>query len=107
MSEPPPAEVTVVVDDEVGGVDTARWEALAAAAASVELHEERIVPRMDEWEVVPQVAVATAMTAQEQGLAALSKNAEELHRDASDVIRQARKATRVFMQHGLIAPADE
>ena len=34
---------------------------LARAAESTGLGEERIVPRMDEWEVFPQVAVATAM----------------------------------------------
>ena len=41
---------------------------LAACAEEQGLSEERIVPRMDEWEVFPRVAVATAMRAQEQGV---------------------------------------
>lgn len=38
---------------------------------------------MDEWEVVPRVAVATAMKAQEQGVAKLTKTAEQLFTDAT------------------------
>ena len=80
-------------------------EQLGAAAESLGLHEERIVPRMDEWQVVPQVAVATAMKAQEQGVAALTKTEEELHREASNIIRRARDATQVLMREGIITPA--
>jgi len=80
-------------------------EQLVAAAESLGLHEERIVPRMDEWQVVPQVAVATAMKAQEQGVAALTKTEEELHREASNIIRRARDATQVLMREGIITPA--
>ncbi len=62
---------------------------LARAAETAALSEERIVPRMDEWEVAPLIAVATAMKAQEQGVAALNKTKEELHEEATHTIRQA------------------
>ncbi len=75
---------------------------LARAAEAGGLGEERIVPRMDEWEVVPQVAVATAMQAQQEGVAALSKTAEQLHREASHIIGQARETTHVLMREGII-----
>lgn len=82
-------------------------EQIVAAAESVGLHEERIVPRMDEWEVVPRVAVATALKAQEQGLAGLQKTEEQLHRTATDIIRNARETTQLLMREGLIADAIE
>jgi malate dehydrogenase (oxaloacetate-decarboxylating) len=40
---------------------------LAVFAEERGLDEEHILPRMDEWEVFPRTAVATAMKAQEQG----------------------------------------
>src|SRR5690606_18001506 len=78
---------------------------LARAAESGGLGEERIVPRMDEWEVVPHVAVATAMKAQEQLVAGLSKTKEELYREASALIQSARQTTQLLMREGVIAQA--
>jgi hypothetical protein len=62
---------------------------------------------MDDLEVHVRVAVETAMKAQEQGLAAKSETAAELHRQAASVIRAARQQTDVLMREGLIprAPA--
>ena len=80
---------------------------LAAAAESGGLNEARIVPQMDEWEVVPLVAAATAMKAQEQGVAGLAKTREELQREATRMIQQARDTTRLLMREGIIAPAGD
>ena len=76
---------------------------LAACAEEQGLGEECIVPRMDQWEVFPRVAVATAMRAQEQEIAALSKSREQLLREATAVISQARQATEVLVREGIIA----
>jgi malate dehydrogenase (oxaloacetate-decarboxylating) len=82
--------------------------ALAAARELARFAEERgineidIIPRMDEWEVFPRVAVATAAKAQELGVARIAKSAEQLYADASRIIRGARDATRVLMTEGLI-----
>jgi malate dehydrogenase (oxaloacetate-decarboxylating) len=76
---------------------------LAQAAQSHPLHEERIVPRMDEWEVVPQVAVATAMKAQEQGVAKLTKTAEQLFTDATHMIRQVRATAELLMREKIMS----
>jgi malate dehydrogenase (oxaloacetate-decarboxylating) len=78
---------------------------LARFAEERGIHEEDIVPRMDEWEVYPRVAAATAMKAQEQGLARLSKSREQLHEEARRIIHQAREAIHLLMREGLIAPA--
>jgi malate dehydrogenase (oxaloacetate-decarboxylating) len=78
---------------------------LARFAEERGIHEENIVPRMDEWEVYPRVAAATAMQAQVQGLARLSKSREQLYKEARHIIHQAREATHLLMREGLIAPA--
>ncbi len=77
---------------------------LAQAAQERGLSEERILPSMDEWEVVPRVAVATAMQAQRQGVARLSKSAEQLLSDATAMIQLAREMARVLQSEEIIRP---
>ncbi|HXQ23343.1 MAG TPA: NADP-dependent malic enzyme [Candidatus Acidoferrales bacterium] len=81
---------------------------LARCAENSGLSEVRIVPTMDEWEIVPRIAVATAMQAQQQGIARLSKTREQLYAEASERIRTARAATQLLMQEGIIprVPSD-
>lgn len=82
--------------------------ALAAAHELVRYATERgindddILPRMDEWEVFPRVAVATALKAQEEGVAKLMKTREQLYDGAVTIIRQAREATQLLMKEGII-----
>ena len=66
------------------------------------IHEEYIVPRMDEFELYPREAAATAMKAQEQGVAKLSKTWDQLHEQAAKTIQEARTATRLLMREGCI-----
>jgi malate dehydrogenase (oxaloacetate-decarboxylating) len=80
---------------------------LARFAEERGIHEDDILPRMDEWEAFPREAVATAMKAQEQGLARLPKTRERLYEEASKTIREAREATRLLMRAGFIPPAPE
>jgi len=80
---------------------------LARCAEERGIDEENIAPNMDEWEVFPREAVATAMKAQEQGIARLQKTREQLYEEASSIIRQAREATQCLMREGFIAPAPE
>jgi malate dehydrogenase (oxaloacetate-decarboxylating) len=76
--------------------------ALARCARERGIHEGSILPRMDEWEVYPCVAAATAVQAQEQGVARLTRSREELYEQAARTIRQAREATRLLMKDGCI-----
>ena len=76
---------------------------LAACAQERGLDEGHIMPGMDDWEVVPRIAAATAMQAQAQGLARLVRTRAEVHEHAAALITQAREATRVLMDEGLIA----
>lgn len=77
---------------------------LAAFARRQGLHEEYIVPRMDEWEVFPLVAAATALKAQEQGIARLAKTREQILAEATRTIGTARTATQLLMSQGCIPP---
>jgi malate dehydrogenase (oxaloacetate-decarboxylating) len=61
-----------------------------------------ILPRMDEWEVVPQIATAIAMKAQEEGLARISKKAEELYAEALNTVKESRRALEVLMREQII-----
>lgn len=80
---------------------------LARFAEERGIDERRILPRMDESEVHVRVAVATAMKAQEQGIARKSLGAAELHQQAANAIRTAREETRVLMREGVIPEPPE
>jgi malate dehydrogenase (oxaloacetate-decarboxylating) len=80
---------------------------LAKCAEERGIHDEDIAPRMDEWEVFPREAVATALKAQEQGIARLYKTREQLYEEASKTIREARETTQLLMREGLIARVPE
>jgi malate dehydrogenase (oxaloacetate-decarboxylating) len=75
---------------------------LAACAAEQGLSEERIVPRMDQWEVFPRVAVATALEAQRLEIATLRKTRDQLLDEATSIIQNARAAADQLCKHGII-----
>ncbi len=77
---------------------------LANYARERGIHEDSILPTMDEWEVYPRVAVATALQAQEEGITALKKLREQLHEEATHMITQARNATQLLMKEQIIPP---
>jgi malate dehydrogenase (oxaloacetate-decarboxylating) len=79
-------------------------EEIARFAEEQGLSDEYIVPSMDEWEVFPREAAATALKAQEQGLALLSKDREQLYQEATTAIQGARAMLETMMGQGLIAP---
>jgi len=79
-------------------------EELALCAEERGIHEENIVPTMDEWTVFPREAVAVALKAQEQGVARLSLSREELYDMAETRIRQARDMVQFLMEKELIPP---
>ena len=80
---------------------------IAACAEERGIHEEYLIPTMDDWEVFPREAVATAMKAREQGLALLERTPEDLYAQAEATIRQARETVQVLMTEGLIPEPPE
>jgi len=81
-------------------------EALAGMAEEQGLHEEHILPTMDDWEVYPREAVAVALKAQDQGVARVQRTEEELYEHAMSIIKRSRDMTQTLMREGFIPPAD-
>ena len=79
----------------------------ALAGTAKQLDAQHILPTMDEWEVFPRQAVAVGMMAQEQGLARLTFDADELYGKACDIIARLRDLTQWMMKRGFIAEAPE
>jgi malate dehydrogenase (oxaloacetate-decarboxylating) len=77
-------------------------EELARCAEDRGIDDDNIVVTMDEWEVFPRVAVATALKAQQQGVARLDTSRDELYANAAAVIGQARQSLELLMREGLI-----
>jgi len=80
---------------------------LARCAEDKGLHEDYIVPTMDEWEVFPREAVAVALKAIEQGVARRKLSRDELIRLAEEKIHHAREETHLLMEKGIIPPVPE
>ncbi len=80
---------------------------LAGYARGRGLHEDSVLPRMDEWEVYPRLAVAAGLKAQEQGVAGETKEATQLHANATKLIRAAQEATMLLMNAGIIPGVPE
>ena len=77
---------------------------LAHFAVQRGIREDYILPTMEQWEVYPKVAVATAVKAQGQGIAKLKTPEAQLHAEATRIIQQAREATQLLMREKLMAP---
>ena len=80
---------------------------LAGYARGRGLHEDSVLPRMDEGEVYPRLAVAAGLKAQEQGVAGETKEATQLHANATKLIRAAQEATTLLMNAGIIPGVPE
>jgi malate dehydrogenase (oxaloacetate-decarboxylating) len=77
---------------------------LAKFAEERGMHENDILPRMEEWEVYPREAVACALKSIEQGVARVKPSRKELYERAVAIIQNARKSAEVLMKRGLIKP---
>jgi malate dehydrogenase (oxaloacetate-decarboxylating) len=75
---------------------------LAQCARERGIHEDRILPTMDEWQVPVRIALATALKAQDQGLARVTRTKDQIHVLAESKVRYAREAMRVLLHTGLI-----
>jgi len=78
---------------------------LAKFAEERGIHEEDILPRMEEWEVYPREAVACALKSIDQGVARIKPSKKELYDKAVAIIQNARESTGLLMKNGLIKQA--
>lgn len=77
---------------------------LAKFAEERGMHEDDILPRMEEWEVYPREAVACALKSIDQGVARIKPSKQELYERAKAIIQNARDSTKILMKEGLIKP---
>jgi malate dehydrogenase (oxaloacetate-decarboxylating) len=77
---------------------------LAKTAQDKGLHDDYLIPTMDEWEVFPREAAAVGMKAIEQGVARLNLSRDELYEQASRIIERSRRETQLLMDKGIIPP---
>jgi len=75
---------------------------LAKFAEERGMHEEDILPRMEEWEVFPREAVACALKSIEQGVARVKPSRQELYERATAIIKNAKESSDLLMKNGLI-----
>jgi malate dehydrogenase (oxaloacetate-decarboxylating) len=80
---------------------------LAKTAQDRGLHDDYLIPTMDEWEVFPREAVAVALKAIEQGVARVVLDRDALYEQASRIIERARGEIQLLMDEGFIPPAPE
>ncbi len=80
---------------------------LAQTAVERGITEENIAPTMWEPEAFINEAVAVGMKAQEQGVARISRSAEELRKGAATMIQGAQGMIALLMKEGFIPPAPE
>ena len=75
---------------------------LAKAAEERGLSADQLLPTMEDWEIVPRVATAVAMKAQQQGVAQLQRSAEQIHDQARSMIARSRRGTELLMREQII-----
>ncbi len=80
---------------------------LAKVAEDHGIHEEYIVPNMDQWEVFPREAVAVGSKGIEQGVARIKRPAEERFKLAETIIKKSRDEVQLLMKEGFIVDPDD
>ena len=84
------------------GMAMAAARSLADYAEEHRLEPDRILPTMEDWEIYPRIAAATAIQAQREGVATLQADEADLLKSARNIIAQARQATDTLYRNGLI-----
>jgi malate dehydrogenase (oxaloacetate-decarboxylating) len=80
---------------------------LAKVAEDKGIHEDYIIPNMDEWEVFPREAVAVGSKAIEQGVARFNYPADVRFKMAEEAIRASRDEVKRKMKEGIIIDPDK
>ncbi len=80
---------------------------LAKVAEDNGIHEDYIIPNMDQWEVFPREAVAVGSKGIEQGVARIKANTEARLKRAEEIIKKAREEVQYMMKENFIRDPDE
>ncbi len=77
-------------------------EEIARYAREKGIHEDYIVPTMEEWDVYPRVAAAVAVKAVEEGVARKTTTYKEEYERAKEIIGLTREKYQLLWEKGLI-----
>ncbi|MDH5466221.1 MAG: NADP-dependent malic enzyme [Candidatus Aminicenantes bacterium] len=80
---------------------------LAKVAEDNGIHEDYIIPNMDQWEVFPREAVAVGTKGIEQGVARIKAPAEERFKLAEKIIKKTREQIQFLMKEKFILDPDK
>lgn len=80
---------------------------IAKVAEEKGLAPDYIVPTMDDWEVFPRTAAATAMQAQKENLTLRTASYDELYAQATETIKTSRSMAKLLMDEGIITIPEE
>jgi malate dehydrogenase (oxaloacetate-decarboxylating) len=80
---------------------------LAKVAEDNGIHEDYIIPNMDQWEVFTREAVAVGSKGIDQGVARVKASAEERSKHAEEIIKKAREEVQYLMKEGFIKNPEE
>ena len=89
------------------GMCIAAARELAKVAEDKGIHEDYIIPNMDEWEVFPREAVAVGTEAIKEGVARFDIPADVRFKMAEDIIRASREDVQKKMREGVIIDPDK
>ncbi len=78
---------------------------LAKCAEDKGIHEEYLIPTMDEWDIFPREAVAVGQKAIEQGVARIELKPDQAFDMAAKIIKSAREEVHLLMKEGFIPEA--
>jgi len=80
---------------------------LAKVAQDTGIHEDYIIPNMDEWQVFPREAVAVGSKGIEQGVARKKIPADERFKLAETIIKEALAQVQMLMKENFIIDPDK
>jgi malate dehydrogenase (oxaloacetate-decarboxylating) len=78
--------------------------ALAEYAEEKGIHEDYIIPTMEDWEAYPREAVAAALQSIKEGVARIKPSKQELWEKAVRIISEARRSLELLMKEEIIKP---
>ena len=77
-------------------------EELAKCAEEKGLNEDYLLPTMEDWEIYPRQAVATAVKAMDQGIARIRLSRQEVYDHAATIIKRSQDIVKLLMRQGII-----
>jgi len=75
---------------------------LAACIADNKITPERIIPKMSDWEIFPQVAAAVGVKAIKEKVAGRKMSFDKIYNQAEEMIKRSRGITETMMKRGFI-----